>query len=190
MSDASELADIIARLERRVEQLDRRLNNVVREARVTEVDVAKSLVKVEAHGLASAWSPWMEQAGAVRTWTPPTVGQRVLLVSTSGEPGQGIVFAGGYSDRFPAPSDDADAHVMTIGDLTITARKDKATIVLMNGGRVEVEKDFVRAKLGDSRFVVTSGLAKLRKNSAWLIVKDEEILVSHMPTVGPDPDDH
>ena len=190
MSASTDLADLIANMERRIEQLDRRLNNIVREARVTEVDLERGLVKVEAHELVSAWSPWVEHAGAIRSWTPPSVGQRVMLMSPSGEPGQGIVYAGGYSDQFAAPSNDADAHIIKVGELTLTWRKDKAIINLEDGGKVEVEKDFVRGQLGDARFVASGTVAKVRKGDSWVVCTGGEIIVSSPPVFGNDPDEH
>lgn len=177
MTAMTDLARIILDLERRIEQLDRRVNNTVREARVIEVDPAKGLVKVEAHGLKSGWAPWTERAGAIRTWTPPAVGERVLLVSPTGEPGQGIVFAGGYSDQFKAPSENKDEHVLEVGDLKVTHNKEKTIIALKDGGK----------------FVATKKISKLKwKKDLWLVLDGENtrIVASHPVIVADDPDPH
>lgn len=130
MTALAELARTILAQEQRIEQLDRRLNNIVREARVTEIDAAKALVKVEAHGLLSAWSPWLERAGAIRTWSPPSVGERVILLSPTGEPGQGLVLAGGYSDAFPAPHDRAGEHRQVVGDAGVLMRDGEVVLAV------------------------------------------------------------
>lgn len=172
---ADTIAKLILGLERRIEQLDRRLNNTLREARVVEIDADKHLLKVEAHGLKSGWSPWAERAGTITTWTPPAVGERVLFVSPTGEPGQGIVLAGGYSDDFEAPSKSKDESVLTVGDLTVTYNKEKAVISLKGGGRCVLTKRVAKLKVGDDVWFVLDG-------------EDKKIVTSHMPVIGPDPD--
>lgn len=173
MSSAVELARIIGELERRVEQLDRRLNNLVREARVAEVDYDKKLMKAEAHGLLSAWSPWMNAAGKGRHWSPPAVGESGLFLSPSGEPGQGRFLRGGFSDEFNAPSSDPDAEVFKIGNITNTWHKDYAKIAH-----------------GTMRVVVSGEQVKMRAGDAWVIARatPPSVIVSHAPIVAPDPE--
>lgn len=172
MSAFDDLAAIILGQDRKIEQLDRRVNNAIREARIVEVDAEKALVKVEAHGLKSGWAPWMERAGKIRSWTPPAVGERVLFVSPTGEPGQGIVLHGGYSDQFQAPSKNPDENVIAVGDLTITYNKDKAVILMKDGGKCVVTKD----------------VAKIRKGQSWVVCTGDTIVVSENMVSGPDPD--
>jgi phage baseplate assembly protein V len=156
MTAQSDLAGFILGLERRIEQLDRRLNNVVREARVTEVDPARALAKVEAHGLASAWCPWLERAGAIRTWSPPTVGERVLLLSPSGEPGLGLILPGGYSDAFGAPHDQAGEFKQTIGDASVLMRDGELKLTVDNVS-LRVTRDGAVVKRGDTELALTDG---------------------------------
>jgi phage baseplate assembly protein gpV len=186
MSSAAELAQIILDLEARIEQLDRRLNNLVREARVTEVDKDKPAVKVEAHGLNSDWSPLTSPAGTGRLWSPPAVGERGLFLSPSGEPGQGVFLRGGYCDAFTPPSSDLDAEVFAIGELTITRHKDHYEAKLGDDIKVEITKDYVRAKKGKARFVACDKQAKIRNGAAWVFVTEEPapgVFVSHAPII-------
>ena len=188
MSAEHELARLILSLEKRIEQVDRRLNNVVREARVAAVkieDGKEPLVKVEAHGLPTAWSPWMDRAGTGRAWSPPVEGERGLFFSPSGEPGQGVFLRGGYSDAFKAPSSDPDAEVFVIGDLTVTRHKDHYQAKLADDIKVDITKDYVRGVKGDARFVAAGDQAKIRKGEAWVVVNDG-VFVSHPPVVAPD----
>lgn len=144
------MAEYLHKLETRIEQLDRRVNNTMREARVTEVDHEKGMVKVKALGLDSAWVPWMETAGAIKTWSPPSEGQRVVLFSPSGEPGQGFVLPGGYSSQYGKPHDQGAEYVLTIGDFRLVITGDQMAVsvggvthvisgdgVTTTGGRVE-----------------------------------------------------
>ncbi|MCB1473834.1 MAG: phage baseplate assembly protein V [Rhodobiaceae bacterium] len=133
----------IADLEALIEQMDRRINNLMREGKVLETDFEKGLVKIDAGDLGTDWVPWMERAGSIRTWMPPEVGERVVLFSPSGEPGQGFVAMGGYSSEFGQPHQEGSEHVETIGamralwtadglHLTGNLRVDGDT--LLNGG--------------------------------------------------------
>lgn len=172
MSFADRLARRILDQEKRIEQLDRRLNNIVREAKVIEVDAAKGLVKVEGHGLKSGWMPWATRAGAIREWSPPAKGERVLLISPTGEPGQGIVLSGGYSSEFKQPSSDGGEHLVQVGDLKVSATKERALIGFPKGGRV----------------VVKDKLVKLRVKETFVVLTEGHIIVSVEPEVGADPD--
>lgn len=173
MSVFDELGRAILSLDKRIEQLDRRLNNIVREGKVLEVDAAKGLLKVEAHGLKSGWMPWAERAGTVREWSPPAKGERVVVLSPTGEPGQGIVLAGGFSDQFKQPSTDAGERLIQIGGNKLSMTKDRTIVGFPNGGRA----------------VLKEGLAKLKvADGTWLVLVDGQIIVSVAPIISGDPD--
>jgi hypothetical protein len=124
------MAEDFERLIFRLAELERRIRNVVRYGRVAEVDAAKGRVKVideEAGGgdgksITTDWLPWAEIGGAFKTWTPPSVGQQVAVISPSGNLGQGLVLPNAFSDQFPPPSDQGDEHVMTVGETRITVK--------------------------------------------------------------------
>lgn len=113
---------------RRVAEMERRLRNVVRYGKVKEVDVDKGLVRVEDGGLLSGWMPWHDSGGAIKTWTPPSVGQVAVMFSPSGDIAQGIAFAGQFSNDNPAPHDKAAQYVMEIGSTRIIVEGNKTTI--------------------------------------------------------------
>ena len=92
--------------------LARRLDNLIRLGTIAAVDHARALCRVQSGGLLTDWLPWAERrAGNTRTWTPPTVGEQVLLLCPSGEPGAGIVLTGIYTNAHDQPSASADEHV-------------------------------------------------------------------------------
>lgn len=173
MSAFDELGRAILSLDKRIEQLDRRLNNLVREAKVLEVDAEKGLVKVEAHGLKSGWMPWAERAGTVREWAPPAKGERVVVLSPTGEPGQGIVLAGGFSDQFKQPSTDAGERLIQIGDNRVSMTKDRTIVGFPDGGRAVLKEGLAKLKVGDG---------------TWLVLAGGQIIVSVAPIISGDPD--
>ena len=126
---------------RRIEEHERRTANMIRVGKVIKVDAAKGLVKLKVGDLETAWLPWTESAGGTSTWSPPTVGQQMMLVSPSGEPGQGWASPAGFSSDNPAPSGDGDARVQKHGGVTMTTKGGKLIIdaaeVQINGGSLK-----------------------------------------------------
>lgn len=125
--------------------LQRRLANVIRVGKVTEVDRTAGRVKVQFQGVTTSWLPWMtSRAGTVRDWSPPAVGEQVCVISPSGEMGAGFVLPGGINSNSAGkpdnrnnvwcihiPSDgSAEIHV---GTTHIILEGDKADIV--SGGK-------------------------------------------------------
>lgn len=130
-------------------ELQRRLANIFRVGKVSEVDLGTGRVKVEFQGVTTAWLPWMTgRAGAVKDWNPPSVGEQVCVCCPSGELGAGFVMPGSinYADN-PAP--DNRNHVyrlelpangtfeIKIDGLTLVLNKNKLTL----NGDIEVTGD-------------------------------------------------
>lgn len=136
MSDFAAFARLvsqrIAQLESETENLKLRLDNVVREGRVTKIDPEKGTAEVDMNGLPSAELPISHRSGAIREWNPPAVGERVVVVNPSGEPGLGQIFPGGYSDEFSQPHAKGGESFKTIGATSILQTADK--IVFTVGG--------------------------------------------------------
>lgn len=119
---------------RRIPEIERRVRNMMRYVTVAEVDAAKGLVKLKDDGedpdqtLETDWVPWMEQAGQTKTWTPPSVGQPMMLFSPSGNIADAIALAGRFSNQNAQPSQKGDENMVTIGGTTITTSGDKVHI--------------------------------------------------------------
>lgn len=142
-----ELVRRIEQLETVINQLDRRQNNSLREGRITEVFPDEGMAKVDAGGVISKKVPWLQRAGAIREWSPPTIGERVILISPSGEPGQGMILPGGYTDEFAAPHDKGGEKVVTIGDVTIT-QTDSAFVIAAGGVTVTISASGLKVSGG------------------------------------------
>lgn len=88
-----------------VAELLRLLHNLIRTGTVAEVDHEAARVRVQAGGNLTTWLPWLEaRAGSTRTWSPPTVGEQVMVLSPDGDLAGGIVLTGIYQEAHPAPS--------------------------------------------------------------------------------------
>ena len=106
----------------RIAELERRLNNVMRPAKVTEVDPAKSIAKVtyasssEGEPVESDWIPWTESAGDIKSWSPVSIGEQLMMMSPSGEMGRhSWLMRGGFSNENPKPHNKSGEQVTTVG---------------------------------------------------------------------------
>ncbi|MEJ2794381.1 phage baseplate assembly protein V [Iodobacter sp. LRB] len=81
------------------------LESLIRIGTVAEVDHTHALCRVQTGGLLTDWLPWLTaRAGKVRIWSPPSIGEQVVLFSQSGEVGAGVVLPGLFSDAITSPS--------------------------------------------------------------------------------------
>lgn len=98
-------------------ELSRRLENIIRIGTVLAVDHDAVRCRVQSGKLETEWLRWhTPRAGATRTWDPPTVGEQAVVLSPSGELGNGVVFYGFNSDAHPAPSSSPAKHVVEFPD--------------------------------------------------------------------------
>jgi phage baseplate assembly protein V len=98
-------------------ELNRRIENLIRLGTIAEVDHAAHRVRVDSGELLTAWLKWRTgRAGATRTWSPPTIGEQVMILSPSGELANGIVMPSIFCDAHDSPSDSATEHVIEFPD--------------------------------------------------------------------------
>jgi phage baseplate assembly protein V len=112
----------------------RRIETLLRLGTIADIDHDQARVRVATGGLTTDWLPWHTgRAGATRQWSPPTVGEQVMVLSPSGEMGAGIVLTGLYSDANGAPSGSPDV-VTTVYPDGATVTYDHAQGVLSATG--------------------------------------------------------
>ena len=124
--------------------LSRLLQNLIRLGTIAQVEGAKARVQL-GPSLTTEWLNWITQrAGTTCTWSAPTVGEQVMVLSPGGDLARGIILPALFSKAFDAPetSDaihtthypdgavvqyDHEAHALTAtlpgGTATITADK-------------------------------------------------------------------
>lgn len=89
--------------------INRRLESIVRQGSILAVDHYAALCRVKSGELETDWLPWLERrAGTTRDWDPPTIGEQCILLSPSGDPANGFVITGVFSNANPAPNDTPD----------------------------------------------------------------------------------
>lgn len=142
-------------------EVTRLMENMLVKTVITEVDNAKGKVKVAVGDASSGWLQMSATAGAVSIWSPPSVGQTVMLLSPSGNIDQAIVLSGGYSDANPPKSSDADVVQISIGSTTFLLKDGEATI---KADKVTVEASEIKHKAG--KVVIESSDVKLGGDAA------------------------
>jgi len=100
-------------------ELRRLLLNMIRKGVIMAVDhtCKPPTCRVSSGDLETDWLPWFAlAAGETRDWNPPTDGEQVMLFCPGGDPAQGVVLRGLYSDAASAPSDNPADHLRTYPD--------------------------------------------------------------------------
>lgn len=126
-----------------VSELSRRLNNIIKIGTVFEIDPVKAKVRVRIGELNSDWRPWA--TGSKHQWSMPQVGESVMMLSPSGETGDGIVIPSLYSTKNPPPSSDPNTvcwqlpadktFIISVGNSKFEMTADK---ILIQSNSVEV----------------------------------------------------
>lgn len=135
--------DPIQELFQRLEELERRVSQMVVRGKIKEVDAAKALAKVEyGKGLATGWLPWKPiRTGKAIVWWMPEVGEGVTVIS-EGDLVLGEIFPGSYHAGFKAPSDDPDLFLVQFGDGSeISHNRSNGTLTVINKGDINVTTD-------------------------------------------------
>jgi len=119
------------------------LVNLIRYGTVATVDVATARVVVSVGGLTTKPIPWLApRAGAMRTWSPPSPGEQVLVLSPGGNLGAAVALTGLFYEAFTKPHDaTADNVVIAFGDGAVLLYDQAAHLLkgaLPADGRVEL----------------------------------------------------
>jgi phage baseplate assembly protein V len=119
----------------------RQLANLIRFGTVHTV--AGKRVQVKIGGLLTRPLPWVSpRAGKTKSWSPPTVGEQVVVLSPNGDLGAGVVLGGIFCDAHDVP-DEANANtiVMAFGDGAVVLYDQAAHLLkgtLPATGRAEI----------------------------------------------------
>lgn len=130
--------DLLARLE----ELERRMAQMVVRGKIVEVDAAQHAARVEyGPNMTTGWLQWKPvRSGKAIVWWVPEVGEGVTVIS-EGDLALGEILPGSYHKDFAAPSTDPDVFLVQYGDGSRMAYDRKAhlyTLDLPAGGRVEL----------------------------------------------------
>ena len=98
-------------------ELLRLIHNLIRLGTVEHVDLASARCRVKFGEIITGWIPWISQrSGETKVWSPPTLGEQVLVLSPGGDHGCAVAICGLFSASFPAPSASSDVFLMKFPD--------------------------------------------------------------------------
>ncbi|QJT94833.1 phage baseplate assembly protein V [Wolbachia endosymbiont of Diaphorina citri] len=140
-----------------ISELNRKLANVIRIGVVKEIDYEKAKVRVKIGEFLTDWLPWItSKAGKDRDWSPPDIDGQVMVFSPLGEVSLGVVLAGIYQEKYPAPENKKEINSIKFQDGTkFTYDKGKHHL------EIEVV-DKITLKAGGSSIEMTKSGIKLK----------------------------
>ena len=116
--------------DRRLQDLERRLNNLLMIGTISAVDYGSARCRVAIGEIQTAWLKWFTtRASSDRSWWAPEVGEQVMVLSPSGELAAGTVLPAIYQSAHPPPGDRATHRIDDYGDGT-RVTYDRASSVL------------------------------------------------------------
>ena len=154
--------------DRRINELERRLNNLLMIGTVAEVDPERARCRVQVGEITTAWLLWMTpSASEDRTWWAPSVGEQVMVMSPSGETAQGVVLPAINQRAHPAPSSNPDVIGRWLPDgtrLEYDSEKSRLLIHCVGDIHLEVIGDLTANVGGDMKATV-AGVATVDAES-------------------------
>lgn len=136
----------IENLLKRVEELERRVAQMVVRGKVHAVDPANKVARV-AYGprgqkQLTGWLPWKpSRTGKAIVWWCPEIGEGVTVVS-DGDLSLGEILPGSYQNDFPAPSEDPDEFLIHFGDGSkVSHHREESRLTVVNKGNVSLIAD-------------------------------------------------
>ena len=125
--------------------IQRLIGDLAREGSVVSVDLDAGTARVRfADDLTTGDIPWLEsRAGSTRTWSPPGVGEQVMVLAPEADTARGVIIGSLSSDAHPHPAND---------ESTLTEYQDRArigydprthtlTAILPAGATVRIDAD-------------------------------------------------
>lgn len=164
-----------------VEVLKNAFGRAIKVGPVEEIDAEKGyrlkLGEVNGKPFLSPWYPHPETG---KTSVPLKKGQVVGVINPAGDPRQGLLIRGGYSDRQPAPNEDMEANVFEDAGVRIEVKN--GVVHVRATGKVVVEAPDVSlggeggkrvARVGDKVHVQTGS-----SSGFWPIVEGSSVVTA------------
>lgn len=125
--------------------MNKQLDQLFTLGTVKEVDLEQALINVEYTDNTTGWLPWLPiRAGSVITWSTPTVGEQVIIVTPDDTESPAFVLMSLYQDAFAAPSQSDREHLMLFNDSALIKYNDEThhlQALLPEGGTTTLTSD-------------------------------------------------
>lgn len=161
--------------EGRLNVLEGRLANLIRDGVVTHVDPDRGVCRLRIGGtveqpLLSPWVRYEQVAGKLSLHLPPSVGQQMRLTSPAGDWRQGLARAHSATTDNPSPGTGPDP-VLTYGAELRIELSDEGLTVTAGAATLALRTDKIEIGVGSSVLTLVDGKATLK---ADLVVTDGE----------------
>lgn len=134
------------------------LGDLLRFGTVETVDLAAATATVACGEVISPPLHWLQVAGEFRLWSPPSIGEQVLLICPEGDIAGGVILRGLNSTAFPAPASDAFPQLHGKDGLVISLTGNGLRITAPGG--VDIEGNLnVTGTIAASEDVVGGGIS-------------------------------
>lgn len=121
-------------------EMNRQLNNVVRIGTIKALDLPNARARVAVAGCTTDWLPWgTNRAGKRRDWSPPVIGEQVLIFAPYGDLGQAVIGPSIFQDDHAAPASSADQETTVYPDGTTVdynSASNTLTVTVSGAGNV------------------------------------------------------
>ena len=123
----------------------RLIGDLVREGVIVSVDHAAGTARVQfADELTTGDIPWLaSRAGSTRAWSPPAIGEQVLVLAPEADTARGIIIGSLSSDANPHPANDEQT-LTQYGDGALIGYNPAShalTAILPKGATVRIDAD-------------------------------------------------
>ncbi len=153
--------------------LSRLLQNLIRLGTIAQVEGAKARVQLGPK-LTTEWLNWITQrAGSTCTWSAPTVGEQVMVLSPGGDLARGVILPVLFSKAFDAPETSDAIHTTHYPDGAVLQydHAAHALTALLPGGTATIIADKVTS---DAPSTICTGDVTIMGN---LIVKKSATVI-------------
>jgi len=147
---------------RKIADLYRLVNNLIRIGTIVEVDHQKARARVKTGGNTTGWQKWVTlRAGTTTEWNPPTEGEQVVLLSPGGDLAQAVILVGLFTSNAPSQSPDEHKRVYPDGGMFIYDHNKKELLVdIPSKVNIIVAKD-ATMNIGGNATTTVVGICKL-----------------------------
>lgn len=124
--------------------IQRLLGDLAREGTIVSVNLEAATARVRFEELITGDIPWLAaRAGKTGIWSPPSVGEQVLVIAPEADTDRGIIIGSLSSAAYPNPADDASTTISFEDGARFTydPQRHALTIALPSGGKIAFVAD-------------------------------------------------
>ncbi len=171
-------------------ELSRKLDNLIRLGTVEEVNCGMAKVRVKMIGnILTDWLPWVTtRAGEDRSWSAPSIGEQVIILSPSGEIAKGIVLPAIYYEKYPpteGSKEEVSGFILKDGTVvyydrnghkfTVSIKEEGTLIFAVKETQMEITSKEVILKTGKSSSNITDEKIVLQVGNSSLEITESGI---------------